>query len=116
MNLDGNLDSSPALGATLRMMKGMVADEAPTRGKEQVGIVLRQAGESIKGNGVDGHKDWSGEVQARIEFDPMSIVVIRHHLLNYSSTFCSSFLYTTDSVTEESLWRHQNNKTRREGR
>jgi hypothetical protein len=82
-------------------MKGVVADEASTRSQEQVGVVLRQVGKGVKGNTIDDHKDQSGEARFMIELNPMSIVVIRHHLLNYSSTPRSSFLYTANSVMED---------------
>jgi hypothetical protein len=57
-------------------MKGMVANEALTRGEEQVGVVIRQTGKNVKGNTIDSHKDGSGEARMTIELYPMSIVVI----------------------------------------
>jgi hypothetical protein len=65
-----------ALRTNLGTMKGIVTNEAPTRGEEQVGVMIRQTGKGIKGSAVDGHKDGRGEARTMIKLDPMSIVVI----------------------------------------
>jgi hypothetical protein len=72
------------------MMKSMMTDEALTCGEEQVGVMIRQTGKGVKGDVVNCHKDGGREAGMSIKHDPMSIVVIRHHLQNYSSTIRSS--------------------------
>jgi hypothetical protein len=48
------------LRTSLGAMKGMMTNKTMTSHKEQVSIMLRQSGESIEGDTVDFHKDWSG--------------------------------------------------------
>jgi hypothetical protein len=42
-------------------MESMMTNEALTSGEEQVGIVLRQTGKSVKSGTIDSHEDGRGE-------------------------------------------------------
>jgi hypothetical protein len=39
------------------MIKSMVTDKAVAHDKEQICVVLRQSGESVKGDTINGHED-----------------------------------------------------------
>jgi hypothetical protein len=103
-------DTISTLRTSLGAMESMVTDKAMTHHKEQVSIMIRQSGESIESNTIDFNKDRSGETRSMEEFNPVGVVVIGHGILSYSSTPLPPCFYTTDSVTEESLWRRQNNE------
>jgi hypothetical protein len=64
----------------------VVADETTICREEQIGVRARQTRQRVKGDTIHGHKDRSREARARIEFNPMDIVVTGHHLLLYSSS------------------------------
>jgi hypothetical protein len=74
------------LGTTFGAVEGVVADETTIHREEQIGVRARQTRQHVKGDTIHGHKDRSREVRMRIEFNPMNVVVIGHHLLLYSSS------------------------------
>jgi hypothetical protein len=59
-------------------MSSEMADEATTRTEEEIGIFIRQTGQSIKGEAIHGHINGGREERSFIKTDPMNIVVIRH--------------------------------------
>jgi hypothetical protein len=68
------------------MMSFRVADEAAIRQKAQVGIMIGQTRESIKGNTTHGYESRSGEHRLFIERHPVEATVIRHSALNYPTS------------------------------
>jgi hypothetical protein len=85
------------LRTSLGVMKSMMADKAMTCCKEQVSVVIRQSGESIKSNTIDFHNDWSGAMQLMEELNPVRVIVIGHGILNYFHAPQSSFIPPTQS-------------------
>jgi hypothetical protein len=79
-----------ALGTTLRPMQSMKTDEATIGGKEQIRVGTGQSRQHVKGDAVNGRKDRSRETGLWKELDPMSIMIVRHHWLFYSSPSLSS--------------------------
>jgi hypothetical protein len=67
----------------LDAMEGGTTDEATTSTEEEVSVVRRETGESIKGEAVHSNRDGIGEHGALIESKPMGIVVIEHWRPNY---------------------------------
>jgi hypothetical protein len=59
------------------MMSSNVADKAMTGDKEQIHIIIRQAGESIESEAIHGHKHGSREAGTFIELHPMGVVIVR---------------------------------------
>jgi hypothetical protein len=84
-------------------MSSEVADKATTRTKEEVGIFVRQAGQSVERKTIHRHVDGGREERSFIEMNPMDIVVIRHDLLNYPTPSSDPLLYTLGSVKDVSL-------------
>jgi hypothetical protein len=70
----------------LNVMEGGMTDEAMTSTEDEVSVVRREMGESIKGEAVHSNRDGIGEHGALIESKPMGIVVIGHWRLNYPET------------------------------
>jgi hypothetical protein len=93
-----------ALRTDFGMMSGIVTDEAMTCNKEQIRVVLRQSGKGVKGDTINGHEDQSRETRLVIELNPVGVVIVKHDSLNYFHA-PQRLLYTTGSVTEESLWK-----------
>jgi hypothetical protein len=94
-------------------MEGMVAHKATTSSEEQVGIVFVQSRKGIKSGTIDFYENGVREARHVEEFNTVRVMVIKHGTLYYFTTPQSPCCYTTDSVTEESLWRRQNNETRK---
>jgi hypothetical protein len=88
-------------------MQSMVANEATICCKEQISIGTGQTRQHVESYAVNGREDRSGETGLQEELDPMSIVIVRHRWLFYSSSLVP--LYTTCSLQDESLWKPQNN-------
>jgi hypothetical protein len=65
------------------MMSFSIADEAAIRQKAQVGIMIGQTKESIKGDTIHGYKSRGGEQRLFVERHPVDMMVIRHGSLNY---------------------------------
>jgi hypothetical protein len=58
------------LGTNLHTMGGKVANE------EQIHIIIRQMGNSIEGEAIDGHKHGSREAGSFIKLHPVGVVII----------------------------------------
>jgi hypothetical protein len=75
-----------------------VTYKTATCDKEQVCVIIRETGESIKHIAIHRHKHWSGECGMFIEFYPVDVMVIGvvvgsgHDVLNESPTLHSSFI------------------------
>jgi hypothetical protein len=65
----------------LYMMNGIATRETMTTAKEQVCIIGRKMGQSVKGETVDSDRDWSRKGGTMIQGVPMSVMIIRHDLL-----------------------------------
>jgi hypothetical protein len=74
------------------MMKRMMANKAMTGDKEQISTMLRQLGQSIEGNAIYSHEDWSREMRTFIKLNPVGVVIVRHGILNSFYAPCSSFI------------------------
>jgi hypothetical protein len=96
-------------------MKSMMTNKAMAHRKEQVSIVFKQPGESVESNTIHFHEDWGGEMQSMVEFNPVGVMVIGHGILNYFHA-PQIILYTTDSITEESLRTYENKRMKGERR
>jgi hypothetical protein len=107
------------LGTNLRTMSSKATNKATTGDEEQIRIIIRQMGKSIKGKTIDSHKHRSREAGSFIKLHPVGVVVIGmvigHDTLNYFQTSHPSF-YTTDSVKDVSLLEPQNNRMNEERR
>jgi hypothetical protein len=91
------------LGADLRAVHSLKADEAMVRCEEEVGIGTRQTRERIKGSTIHGYENRGREMRLGEEFDPVDVVVIGHGSLNYPTPTNNSHLYIWGTVTEVSL-------------
>jgi hypothetical protein len=100
-------------GTLLNMMKSHVTYKAMTSTEEEFGIVRREMRKSTKGETVNSYGDRSGEYRTLVESNPMGIMVIGHWKLWNPSIY--PFLYTCDSVTDESLSTHHQTKERTNG-
>jgi hypothetical protein len=78
--------TKPTLRANLSTVKSEVTDEATTRTKEEVSILIGQTGQSVERETIHGHINRGREERSFIKVDPMDVVVIRHDLLNYPNT------------------------------
>jgi hypothetical protein len=58
------------------MMSGKVANEATTSDEEQIHIVIRRMGKSIKSEAINSHKYGSREAGLFIKLHPVGVVVI----------------------------------------
>jgi hypothetical protein len=65
-----------AFGTNLQMMSSKVTNKATTGDEEQIRVVIRQMGKSIKGEAINGHKYGSREVGSFIKLHPVGVVVI----------------------------------------
>jgi hypothetical protein len=65
------------------MMSFSIADEAAIRQKAQVGIMIGQTRESIKGDAIHGYKSRGSEQRLFVKQHPVDTMVIRHGSLNY---------------------------------
>jgi hypothetical protein len=71
------------------MVYSVVAHETATGSKEQVRVGTSQMRQRVKSHTIDGHKDRGREMRLGEELYPVSVMVIRHVLQNYSSTIQS---------------------------
>jgi ribosomal protein L14 len=60
----------------LGVMSGKMTYKTVTSNKEQVHIIIRETGESIKSIAIHRHEHWSREHGMLIEFHPVGVVVI----------------------------------------
>jgi hypothetical protein len=108
------------LRTDLSTMSSEVADEATTRTKEEVGILVGQTGQSVECETIHGHINGGREERSFIKADPMDIVVIGHDLLNYPNTLQKpSPLYpriSQRSITSEKKVRQRMGQKEWEGR
>jgi hypothetical protein len=58
------------------------AYETMTSAEEQINIVGRKTGQSIKGEAINGHQNGSRERRTPIEGIPMGVLIFRHVQLN----------------------------------
>jgi hypothetical protein len=107
-------NAQAALRASLGTMKGVVTNEAPTSGKEQVCIVLMQTGKHIESSTINFDEDRSRKVKLMEELDPMRAMIVGHGILSYFRTPLPPCFYTTHSLTDELLWRRQNDEEKGE--
>jgi hypothetical protein len=60
----------------LGVMSSEMTYETTTSNKEQVRVIIRETGESIKSIAIHRHEHWSREHGMLIEFHPVGVVVI----------------------------------------
>jgi hypothetical protein len=63
----------------LSMMSSEMANKATAQAEEQIGVVLRQMGESVESKTVHGGR----EKRSLVKGNPVGMMVIGHGLLNY---------------------------------
>jgi hypothetical protein len=94
--------------ALLYTMNSITTYKTMASVEEQVSIVGRKIGQSIKGEAINGHRNRSREGRTFIEHKPVGVMMDGHIQLSYPKTLSKhSTPYTHKSVTDMSLPGHE---------